>query len=339
MERSKVSLDTIAKEMGVSKVTVSKALNDKEGVSDKLKEEIKAKAVELGYQKNLFAKALKTNQTNNIGILIPERFVHHSDTYYFKLYAELSKKFNESQYAILMEILEKEDEDNLCYPRIYQQRLIDALIIMGQCSKEYLSLFVDFDIPVIFFDFYDSEIKVDSIVVDNEYAGDEITKLLIANGHRKIAFIGNIYATSSIRDRFLGYFGALIQNNIELNQKYVISDRDELGNLYTTYDLPKDLPTAFVCNNDQVAYYLIKDLESKGLHVPNDISVVTFDNTIYSKFSNVLITSVDNNDSELVNICVKAITKKLNKPEKVYDKILVKPKIIERNSVKNIGGQ
>ena len=98
------------------------------------------------------------------------------------------------------------------------------------------------------------------------------------------------------------------------------------------------MPTAFVCNNDQVAYYLINRLQDLGLDVPNDVSIVTFDNTIYSRFSNVLLTSVDNNDDELVNICVKAITKKINKPEKVYDKILVKAKIIERNSIKNLGG-
>lgn len=336
MPKSKVSMDTIAKELGVSKVTVSKALNDKEGVSATLKESIKTKANELGYQMNMFARALKTNETRNIGVLIPERFIQSSDTYYFKLYGQMVKAFTDVNYTILMEILEQADETSLHLPKMYQQRKIDALIIMGQCLKEYLSLFVDFDIPVIFFDFYDSEIKVDSIVVDNFFAGEEITKLLIQNGHKKIGFIGNIYATSSIRDRFLGYFSALIENNIQLNKNYIISDRDDKGKLYKEFTMPEKLPTAFVCNNDQVAYYLIQKLQSIGLNVPEDISIVTFDNTIYSQFSNVLLTSVDNNDDELVSICVKAITKKLNKPEKVYDKILVKTKIIERNSVKKM---
>ena len=339
MERRAVSMDTIAGALGVSKVTVSKALNDKEGVSEALRAEIKAKALELGYQMNVFAKALKTNQTFNIGIIIAERFVQTTDTYYFKLYSMLVKKFSEINYASLMEIITYDDELSLKLPKMYLQRKVDALIIMGQCNSDYLELFQDADIPVIFFDFYDPSINIDSIVVDNFQAGEDITNLLIKNGHKDIAFIGNIYATSSIKDRFLGYYSALIENNIPLNYDYLISDRDSSGNLYKDYKLPKHLPTAIVCNNDQVAYFLIKRLQELDLKVPQDISIVTFDNTLYSKFSSVSLTSIDNNDEELVNICVKAITKKLTKPEKIYDKILVKTKIVERDSIKNLKGE
>ncbi len=339
MEKRSVSMDTIASALGVSKVTVSKALNDKEGVSESLRVLIKAKAQELGYQMNVFAKALKTNQTFNIGIIIAERFVQTTDTYYFKLYSMLVKKFSEINYATLMEIITYNDEVSLNLPKMYIQRKVDALIIMGQCNSEYLELFLDSYIPVIFLDFYNPDIKIDSIVVDNFQAGEDITNLLIKNGHKDIAFIGNIYATSSIKDRFLGYYSALIENNLSINQDYVISDRDSSGNLFKNYKLPKQLPSAIVCNNDQVAYFLIKRLQELDLKVPDDISIVTFDNTLYSKFSSVSLTSVDNNDDELVNICVKAITKKLTKPEKVYDKILVKTKIVERDSIKNIKGE
>ena len=331
-------MDTIANILGVSKVTVSKALNDKEGVSEALRQEIKAKALELGYQMNVFAKALKTKQTYNIGILIPERFIQSEDTYYFKIYSKLVKGFSDINYNALMEILNSQAEENLDLPKMYVQNKIDGIIIMGQCQKEYLNLFTKTDIPVIFFDFYDPDIKVDSIVVDNFQAGEDITNLLCKNGHTEIGFVGNIYATSSIKDRFLGYYSALIENNLKINYDYVISDRDSSGNLFKDYQIkmPKMLPTAFVCNNDQVAYFLIKRLEELDLHVPDDISIVTFDNTIYSNFSSVSLTSVDNNVDELVKICIKAMTKKITKPEKIYDKILVKPHIIERNSIKTL---
>lgn len=331
-------MDTIANILGVSKVTVSKALNDKEGVSEALRQEIKAKALELGYQMNVFAKALKTKQTYNIGILIPERFIQSDDTYYFKIYSKLVKGFSDINYNALMEILNSQAEENLDLPKMYVQNKIDGIIIMGQCQKEYLNLFTKTDIPVIFFDFYDPDIKVDSIVVDNFQAGEDITNLLCKNGHTEIGFVGNIYATSSIKDRFLGYYSALIENNLKINYDYVISDRDASGNLFKDYQIkmPKMLPSAFVCNNDQVAYFLIKRLEELDLHVPDDISIVTFDNTIYSNFSSVSLTSVDNNVDELVKICIKAMTKKITKPEKIYDKILVKPRIIERSSIKNL---
>ena len=334
----KVSMDTIANCLGVSKVTVSKALNDKEGVSEELRKQIKAKAAELGYHMNMLAKGLKTNQTFNIGLLIPERYVKTSNTYYFEIYAKLVKKFNENGYTGIMEILDSKTEKKLELPKMYHSGKIDALIIIGQCAKEYLELFTHVSIPVIFFDFYDSEIKVDSIIVDNYLSGTEITELLIKNGHRDIAFIGNIYATSSISDRFLGYYRALIAAHIPFNPSYVISDRDEQGQL-CEFALPDKMPTAFVCNNDELAYHLIKRLSERGIKVPDDVSIVTFDNTIYSELSGVKLTTVDNNDDELVTVATKAIIKKLQNPYKVYDRILVRAKIIERDSVKMMKGE
>lgn len=333
----KVSMDTIANCLGVSKVTVSKALNDKEGVSEELRKQIKAKALELGYHMNMIAKGLKTNQTFNIGMLIPERYVETSNTYYFEIYAKLIKKFSENGYTGIMEILDSQTENNLELPKMYHSGKIDALIIIGQCNKEYLELFTHVSIPVLFFDFYDSQIKVDSIIVDNYLSGTEITDLLIQKGHRDIAFIGNIYSTSSISDRFLGYYRALLSANIPFNPDYVISDRDEHGQL-CEFALPEKMPTAFVCNNDQLAYHLLGRLNERGIKVPDDVSIVTFDNTIYSELSGVKLTTVDNNDDELVAIATKAIIKKLQNPHKIYDRILVRAKIIERDSVKMMKG-
>ena len=335
MSKSKVSMDTIAESLGVSKVTVSKALNDKEGVSEELRRQIKAKANELGYHINIIAKGLKTNQTFNIGIIIPERFVETANSYYFELYARIVKKFNEIGYTGVMEIIDSTAEDNLELPLVYRNKKVDALIIIGQCHKKYLELFTKVEVPVLFFDFYDSEIKVDSIIVDNYFSGTEITRLLLKNGHRSIGFIGNIYSTSSIRDRFLGYYRALLEARIPLNEKIIIDDRDLEGNL-CDFDLPKEMPSAFVCNNDQLAYHLIQKLNQAGYQIPQDVSIVTFDNTIYSELSSVKLTSVDNNVDELVSIARKAIIKKINNPTKVYDCILVKAKIVERDSVRKL---
>lgn len=333
--RIKVSMETIANALGVSKVTVSKALNDKEGVSEELREIIKAKAIELGYHININARGLKSNKTFNIGIIISERYISETNNYYFSVYAKLVRALSLYGLTGIMEIIDKEKEENLVLPTVYHERKVDALIILGECKKQYLSLYEDFDIPVIFFDFKDEDIKVDSILVDNYSSGNSITKLLINNGHKKIGFIGNIYSTSSIKDRYLGYYRALLEAGIELNPNYVISDRDNNGQ-FIDIKFPTDMPTAFVCNYDQLAYTVIKKFEELGYNVPNDISVVAFDNTIYSKLSDVQITTVDTNVDEMVNIAAKVINKKLTKPGKVYDEILVKGKIVMGGSVKNI---
>lgn len=333
MNKSTVSMDTIAQTLGISKVTVSKALNEKEGVSQELRIKIKEKAQELGYHVNIMAKGLRSNQTFNIGILIAERYLGSEDNYYFEVYGKFVRKFNEYNYNSIMEIIDSDKENNLILPDLFVQRKVDSIIIIGECHSNYLKLFEKSDIPIMFFDFCDEDVDIDSITVDNYVMGTEITKLLLNKGYKEIGFVGNIYSTSSIKDRFLGYYKALLDNKSKLNYDYVISDRDDEGNLIDI-KLPDKLPNAFVCNNDQVAFHIINKLIERGIKVPEDVAVVAFDNTIYSRIARVPITTVDTNVDTLVEKASKAIIKKMNKPEKVYDKILVKGNIIERDSVK-----
>ena len=152
--RPKMSMEEIAKMFGVSKVTVSKALNDKAGVSDDLRNKIKAKAEELGYRINSTARGLKTNRNYNVGIIIPSRYVGSDNSYYFGVYIKIVTQLTQMGYSSILEVIQPQKEKELTYPDIYTDRKIDGLIVMGQLSDEYLSLFEELDIPVIFFDFY-----------------------------------------------------------------------------------------------------------------------------------------------------------------------------------------
>ena len=333
MNKQSVSMDTIAQTLGVSKVTVSKALNEKEGVSQELRLKIKEKAQELGYHFNYMARGLRSNQTYNIGVLIAERYLGSEDNYYFEVYGKFVRKFNEYNYNAIMEIIDADKEKNLILPDLYVQKKVDSIIIIGECQSNYLKLFENSDIPILFFDFYDEGVNIDSITVDNYTMGTEITKLLIAKGYKSIGFVGNIYSTSSIKDRFLGYYKALLDNNYPIDYNYILSDRNEDGTLIDV-TLPEKLPDAFLCNNDQVAFHIINKLIERGLTVPKDVAVAAFDNTIYSRIARVPITTVDTNVETLVEKASEAIIKKMNQPEKIYNRILVKGYIIERESVK-----
>ncbi|MFA7529000.1 MAG: substrate-binding domain-containing protein [Bacilli bacterium] len=333
----KVSMEDIAKIHNVSKVTVSKALNDKPGVSDELRQKIKATAKAKGYRLNSSARSLKTRMVYNIGVLIAERFIKDTASYYFGVWGQLTKKLSKLGYSAIMETLTYENEKNLALPIMYTERKVDGLIILGQLRRQYLKLFESFDIPVVFFDFYVKDSNIDSVVIDNFYSGYQLTNLLIKKGHTHIGFVGNIYSTSSIQDRFLGYYRSLLEHKIPLNFAYVISDRNEDGQLIDL-QLPEKMPTAFVCNNDQVAYYFINKLKEHGVRVPEDCSIVAFDNTIFSTISDPPITTVDTHVEELVEVVSKVIIKKINVPNKTYNRILVKASIIERESVRKVNG-
>jgi LacI family transcriptional regulator len=342
MMKSNITMRDIANKLGVSTVTVSKALSDKEGVSDELKQKIKQLAAQMGYRYNTTAKAMKEGLSHNIGVIIPERFTGLAQSFYLIVYKQISLLLEQAGYFGILSILSDEDEEQLQIPKIYAEKKVDGLIILGQISKSYIQLVQDMDLPKVFLDFYDEHSDIDAIVTDNFYGAYELTNYLIAQGHTKIAYVGNINSTSSIQDRYLGYYKSLLEHNIKLDENLLISDRDERGK-YIELELPnseppgspEDMPTAFVCNCDQIAYLLIQKLKSKGYAVPEDCSVVGFDNDIYATIATPHLTTMEVNFEQMSSIAVKYIIDKISSPSLKLGRVLVQGNIIHRDSVSN----
>ncbi|GKX29971.1 LacI family transcriptional regulator [Vallitalea longa] len=330
-----ITMKDIADKLGVSKVTVSKALNDKDGVSEELKIKIKMVAEDMGYRYNALAKSLKVSNSYNIGVIIAERFTGDNRSFYLTFYQYISRILEEYHYSAILNILDSKDEERLNLPRIYNQRKVDGFIILGQVNKGYIELLQNIEMPIIFLDFYDEHIDIDTIITDNFYGAYEITNYLIKNGHRQIGYVGNLNATSSIQDRFLGYYKSLLEHRIKLNEEYIINDRDEKGK-FIDLKLPDELPTAFVCNCDMIAYNLIKKLNDKGYKVPEDCSVVGFDNDIYATISDVKITTVEVDMEEMAKTAVRCIIEKMKNTNEKYGRISIKGNIVFRNSVKSL---
>lgn len=333
--RQNVTMKDIADRLDVSIVTVSKALNNKEGVSEELREKIKKVADEMGYRYNIVAKSMKKGYSYNVGVIVSERFADDLQSFYLKFYQNICKALEQYGYLGMLHILSYDEERNLKLPKMYNEMKVDGLIILGQVSKPYIELLKDIEIPTIFLDFYDEHDEFDSIISDNFYSSYEITNYLINQGHKDIAFVGNIYATSSIQDRFLGYYKSLLEHGMDLRKDYIINDRDEDGK-FIELVLPDDMPTAFVCNCDRVAYNLINKLKESGYKIPDDCSVVGFDNDIFATLSDPKLTTVETNMEEMSKTAVKSIMRKIEDPDKGIGRVLVKGKIVYRDSVKKI---
>ena len=213
---------------------------------------------------------------------------------------------------------------------------VDGIIVLGQFADEYVNTLLSYNIPTVFLDFYSSRIDVETVLSDNFFGAYTLTNYLIANGHRNIGFVGTVNSTSSIQDRYLGYYKSLIENRIPLNDKWVIDDRNDDGLMYSEFALPEEMPTAFVCNCDETAYSLINQLKLKGFSVPDDISVVGYDNHIYSTIANPRITTIDVNSYRMSSEAVEIIIKKIRDNNYKCGRILVTGKLIERDSVKKI---
>lgn len=327
----KVTMRDIANELQVSTVTVSKALSDREGVSEEVRNRIKQKAEEMGYRYHSLAKSMKEGMSYNVGVVVAERFFS-DNAFYSNLYQSLVIELGKANYSCILEILSYGDEKSDILPKMVSGNKIDGLIVLGQLKKHYINVLRQEDIPYIFLDFYDEHFAIDTVVSDSVYGSYILTNYLLENGHQKIGFVGDVTATSSILDRYLGYYKALLQQGIPLNEAWIIKDRDENGK-FIQLELPEEMPEAFVCNCDEIAYHLIEQLKTAGYRVPEDISVVGFDDYIYASLCSPQLTTFRISQEMMAETAVDALARKMRDGSYHAGRKVISGNIVIRDSV------
>lgn len=332
-----VKLEDIAKCVGVSKVTVSKALADKSGVSEELRQRIKEIAKDLGYKSISVQKSKQKHGTGNIGVIIPCRFVDCNTSFYWAIYQNVVTKFQSKGYYTIIELLNEKDEKELVLPKMVQDKKVDGIVVIGQVCNAYSEyIWENAHIPTMFLDFYDTHMEYDTIITDGFYGMYMLTDYLVKMGHRKIYFVGTPLATSSITDRFFGYQKALLENNIAMEKHWIIKDRAIDSNQDLEVILPEELPTAFACNSDYTANFLVTKLMERGLSVPEDISVVGFDNYLYPNVSNIQLTTYEVEMDKMAELCVKTLLRKISGKEYVKGVQIITGHMVVKGSVNKI---
>lgn len=335
-----IKMSDIAKEFGVSIVTVSNALSDRGGVRAGLAEAIKMRAMELGYRPSVSRKPRPQSAASNratmpaytVGILTPERFFGDQGTFYWELTQNVSRLLKKNHLSVLCETLTLRDEKQCVLPGLLAKQRINALIILGQLHSSYINLLLHVSLPVVFLDFYDEHYQIDSIISDSYYGGYLLTDYLISLGHRDIGFVGNVTATSSIHDRFMGYLKAMMEHELPYVREWTLDDRDANGVLLSEITFPEKLPTAFVCNCDITAEKVISSLKEMGHQVPEDISVVGYDNYVVSDMCVPAITTVEVNLAVMAQAAVDIVIKKLENPEYSEGKRIIPGRLLKKQS-------
>ena len=337
-QKKKVRLSDIAEKLGISTVTVSKALSDKDGVGDELRQQIKEIAVQMDYQvKRTNISGADGSTTGNIGILIPSRFFSPDVSYYWHIFNALSSELLNHGYYSIMELLSDDDENTFTLPRMIKDKKIDGLIVLGQTKDSYLEALNDKFSNFILYDFYSAKLPFDSVSNDNYFCSYLVTDYVISQGHKKILFVGNFGATTSISDRFMGFQKAMLENNLSCNSEEIIDDRNSAGVLIPI-KLPsaKNMPTAFICNCDETAANVIQALQENGYKVPEDISVTGFDNYLPKNQTSVGLTTVYIRPEDSTKVAAELIINKITGQPYIKGRHLVSGSLVIRDSVKKI---
>ncbi len=336
-----VRLKDIAERIGVSTVTVSKALSGQKGMSESLREKIHNLAGEMGYVPSVSRKAEANNKSYTIGLIISEQYMNDYSALYSRLHQQVSQLAMEKGCYTMLEVISSFSEKEGAIPRLITDKKVDGLMIIGRLSERYLRLLrQQSGLAMIYLDFCYHTGKEDAVVADSYNGGYCLTNYLYDRGHRDIAFVGSILASGSITDRYFGYRKALLEHNIEFKEEWLIPDRNVKtgvvdGSKYV--QLPEKMPTAFVCSSDVTANVLIKKLAENGYKVPDDISIVSFDSYIYPSLGDVKLTTYGVDSYEMARNAVLNLIRKISKERYRQGVLILEGHMSEGESVKKIG--
>ena len=222
----KVTMTDIAKELGVSTVAVSKALSAKKGISEGLREKILKTAREMGYDRKSPKDCEK--KTLRLGVIVAERFLAEVRSFYWWLYQEITQVAKKKQHFTFLEVVSERAENGCEMPELLRPHRLDALIVMGAFSKEYMeTLDRVAEIPLLALDSAYENIRADAVNTDNLEGGYRMTEYLIRAGYQKIGYVGTLRVTPSIDERYLGYYKAMLFHGLETRPEWLIRDRME----------------------------------------------------------------------------------------------------------------
>lgn len=332
----KTTLETIAQNTGYSKSTISRVLNGKANlsrISRHTVEIIRAEAKRCGYTQNLPAKKLRNNSTHTIGLLIPSI----SNPYFADIASVIISEAQKFGYVtIVTDTMENEELQNASITALLS-RQVDGIII-APCGNDstYLEQINDNYMPVVLFDRCYEDSSLPYVVTNNFHGGYMATSYLIQNGHNDIVCIqGQPEAIPNIK-RVEGYLHALKQAGIE--SKAMITGNDfSIQNGYMETKLlfnNNHRPSAIFALSNTIGLGALKAIRETGLLIPDDISLISFDDNIYLDFLTPPITRIGQLVNEMGKLSVKLLFDNISKGKSIKSQIELAPEMVLRNSVR-----
>ena len=331
-----VTLKDIARDLGVSVITVSKALRDHSDISAETKARVLKRVKELDYRPNLAARALVTGRTYMMGFVVPD-LLH---TFFSEIVRGLSAALRDSGYTLVVTSSEQDPKlERQAIEQLVARRVDLLLVASTHWTIEMFRKIEEAGIPYILIDRHFPGLAAHFVGVNDEEVGAIATQHLIDIGCKTIAHIGGP-ALSPVVGRLAGYRLTLAKRGMDSDPRYIVSTErvEEIGDS-SGYEATKKMlrlnprPDGIFCYNDPIAYGAIEAILDSGLRIPEDVAVVGCGNVLYDKFLRVPLTSVDQQSSGIGQKAAKLALQILDVPDPLPPRnILLEPKLVIRES-------
>jgi LacI family purine nucleotide synthesis repressor len=331
------TIKDVARLAGVSTTTVSHVINKTRFVAEKTTEKVWQAVEELNYAPSAVARSLKCNTTRTLGMLVTKstnpffaELVHGVEDYCYK-----------QGYTLILCNTEGNLEKQRDYLRMLSEKRVDGLIVVCSDLNEDLMLLLEKkrDLPMVVMDWGSHHIDTDRIEDNAELGGYLATKHFIDNGHTKIGCISGQMDKNTCKHRLNGYFRALKEANIPVNENWLIEadfEADQAQIAAKQLATMSDRPTAVFCFNDIMALAAISTFNEHGLKVPDDISVIGYDNIDLTEYFSPPLTTIHQPKRRLGKTAVKLLLARIANNETQQQVFEMQPALVSRQSVKTL---
>lgn len=329
------SIKDVAREAGVSIATVSRVLNDIDVVNEDTKKKVLDAIKKLGYRPNIVARSLKTQRTKTVGILVPDI----SSGFYPEIVRGAEDVANIYDYNVILCNSDFDYDKEKDYLRVLKEKMVDGVIYMSSSlEEETLDIINELNLKTVLAESKDREGRLPSVIIDNVKATYDATKSLIDKGLKSIAFVGvNKGAINAWGDRHIGYEKALQEHGLKADKDLEFFKDLKVTSGYRAVEKFLEGDKKFdgvVCSSDEIAVGVINALRENGIRVPEDVSVIGFNDNVVASYFYPKITTVKQPSYDMGSVAMRMLIKMLNNKPIEQEQYVLDYKIISRESTK-----
>jgi len=334
-----ITIYDIAERLKLAPSTISRGLQNNPAVNPRTRKKIFDMANEMGYRFNTFARNLRKQKTNMIGVIVPRL-----NSYFISaILAGIEKEINGAGYSMLISQSLELEENEIKYAKAMLHNRVDGLIVNLAADTRNLDHFDEYvrhHIPLLFVDRVIENDDFNKVVINNTKGGYDITKHFIEQGCTRIAYLTGNLMRNVYADRKAGYQKALAEHQIPYEDKLVLeTDLTEESSIKAAKQIlaMKNRPDALFVANDLSAVICMKVFKDAGLKIPEDMAIAGFNNDIISRISAPMLTTVNYPGEEMGKIAARHLINQVNgesEPELTNTIILKSQLIIRASSLK-----
>ncbi len=292
---SNLTLEDIARLAGVSRSTVSRVVNDQPNVRDDVRKRVLEVIQSTGYHPNAAARALASQRSWMIGLVLPRSIgSFFSDPYFPRLTQGIAQACNEYNYTLGFFLISTKDDEEKIFPRVSRKGLLDGILVQShEIGDQLINRLAESNIPLVTLGRPPRAIDVSYIDVDNTNAAYNAVSHLIRSGHKRVGTITGPSNSTVGMDRKEGYLRALTTRGCRIDKSLIIAgDFSEESGYYAMQQLLPAKPDAIFAASDIMALGAMRAVREAGLNIPKDVAFVGFDDLPFATLSEPRLTSI-----------------------------------------------